>query len=75
MEDAIRQIVVPRAVSARANDECGFTEDLISTPAVIYAKIPWRHGYHVTIDSPFLPQQWLPIALLGSYGDHYAFLA
>jgi hypothetical protein len=75
MEDAIRQIVAPRAVSARSNDESGFTADLISTPAVIYAKIAWRHGYHVTIDSPFLPQQWLPIAPLDSYADHYTFLA
>jgi hypothetical protein len=75
MEDAIRQIVARRTVLARTNDESGFTEDLISTPAVIYAKIAWRHGYHITIDSPFLPQQWPPIAPLGSYRDHYAFLA
>ncbi|MEX3952265.1 Imm49 family immunity protein [Paraburkholderia sp. EG287B] len=75
MEDAIRQIITPRARLARAKDESGFTEDLISTPAVIYAKIAWRHGYHVMIDSPFLPQQWLPIAPLDSYRNHYDFLA
>ena len=75
MEDAIRQIVTPRALSARANDEGGFTEDLISTPAVIYAKIAWRHGYQLQIDSPFIPQQWLPVAPLDLYRNRYDFLA
>ncbi|KLU26400.1 hypothetical protein EOS_09680 [Caballeronia mineralivorans PML1(12)] len=75
MEEAIHQIVTPKALSVRGNDESGFTKNLISTPAVIYAKIAWRHGYHVKIDSPFVPQQWLPVAPLDFYDNHYDFLA
>ena len=38
IEDTLRQIVLPKALASRSNDESGFTEDLISTPAFIYAK-------------------------------------
>jgi hypothetical protein len=42
---ALRQLVAPNSLRARSNDESGYTLDLISTPAVIYAKIAWRHGF------------------------------
>jgi len=73
MEVALRQIVLPKALAARKNDESGFTEDLISTPAFIYAKIAWRHGYEVSIDSPSIPREWLPIAPIDHYDNHYTF--
>jgi Immunity protein 49 len=65
---------LPKALASRSNDEGGFTEDLISTPAFIYAKIAWRHGYEVVVDSPFVPSEWLPISPLDRYENHYAFL-
>jgi hypothetical protein len=74
MEDTLRQIVLPKALASRSNDESGFTDDLISTPAFIYAKIAWRHGYEVVVDSPFVPSEWLPISPLDRYENHYAFL-
>ena len=74
MEVALRQIVQAKALAARHNDESGFTADLISTPAFIYAKIAWRHGYEVRVDSTYIPSEWLPIAPLERYDNYYPFL-
>ena len=59
---------------SRAKAESGFTEDLISTPAVIYAKIAWLHGCKVVVDTPYIPAEWLPMDPLPHYDNHYRFL-
>jgi hypothetical protein len=74
MEDVLRQIVEPKAIRSRNDDESGYTADLISTYAVMYAKIAWRHGYQVKVDSPYIPAEWLPIEPLEYYDAHYDFL-
>jgi hypothetical protein len=74
MEQALGELTSGELFSSRKNDESGFTEDLISTPAVIYAKLAWRHGFQVKVDTPYIPQQWLPIAPLSEYCDPYEFM-
>ena len=74
MTEVLRELVTPKALAARGNNESGFTRDLISKPAVIYAKIAWRHGYEVKVGSPFTPQEWLPVVSLDFYDDYYKFL-
>lgn len=74
MEDALAQMCQPKLVRSRANDESGYTEDLIFTPAVIFAKLAWRSGYPVKVDSPYVPAEWLPMDPLPSYDKHYDFL-
>ncbi|NRF69416.1 immunity 49 family protein [Aquincola sp. S2] len=74
MEDALAEITAPKAVKSRSNDESGFTEDLISTAAVNLAKIAWRSGYPIKVDSPFVPAEWLPMDPLPHYDLHYDFL-
>ncbi len=74
MQDVLQEILTPKAVRVRRNDESGYTEDLISTYAVIYSKIAWRHGYQVKVDSPYIPQEWLPVSPLDHYDNHYIFL-
>jgi len=71
MQEALAQLVTPYP---RVGEGSGFTEDLISTAAVVYAKIAWRHGYHVQVDSPYIPAEWLPIEPLTQYSNHYSFL-
>jgi hypothetical protein len=73
MEEALATIVTPRAIKARSNDESGFTDDLISTWAVVYAKIAWLHGLRVRVDSPFIPSEWLSTSPLSNYENHYPF--
>jgi Immunity protein 49 len=75
MEGALRALVSSRAFKSRSNDESGYTADLISTAAVIYAKIAWLHGLEVQVDSPYIPAEWLPNTPLESYDNHYSFLA
>lgn len=74
MNSALEEIVSPKSIHSRLDYESGFTADLISTPAVVYAKIAWRHGYKVNVDSPYIPKEWLPIEPLDHYDNHYGFL-
>lgn len=74
MEAALAQITTPQALRARRIDESGFTADLISKPAVIYAKIAWYHGYEVKPDTPYVPHEWLPMTPLDEYKSPYSFI-
>lgn len=74
MQDVLQELVSPKARRARSNSESGFTDDLVSTSAVVYAKIAWFHGYEVQVDTPYIPAEWLPMQPLGHYDNHYAFL-
>lgn len=74
MQTVLQEIVTPKALRARGNAEGAFTRDLISSYAVIYAKIAWRNGYEVKVDSPFIPAEWLPVAPLAHYDNLYPFL-
>ena len=74
MEAALQKLVEPGSIRARANFESGFTKELISSFAVIYAKIAWLHGFEVKVDTPYIPKEWLPITPLDRYDNHYAFL-
>ena len=74
MQEVLQELATPQALRARAKDESGFTEDLISTPAVIYAKIAWLHGCEIRVDTPYIPADWLPMDPLPRYDNHYRFL-
>ena len=74
MNEVLRQLVEPKAVRSRSKDDSGYTADLISTAPVIYAKIAWRHGFEVEVDSPYVPREWLPNEPLAQYDNHYPFL-
>jgi hypothetical protein len=74
MAQALQKLVTPKMIQARDNDDSGYAADLISTAAVIYAKIAWFHGYEVRVDSPYIPAEWLPTEPLERYDDHYVFL-
>jgi hypothetical protein len=75
MEARLAELTAAPVVKGRGNDESGFTADLIFTPAVIYAKIAWLHGYQVKVDSPLVPAAWLPMDPLPAYRSPYGFLA
>ncbi len=75
MESVLNELTSPK-VAARRNVEqaFGLTERLIATHATIYAKIAWRHGYEVEVDSPWVPSEWLPIQPLDRYEDPWDFM-
>ena len=75
MQSALAQLVEPKLMKRRRQEESGYSQDLICTFAIVYAKIAWRHGFQVNIDSPFVPKEWLPIAPLPKYEEAFAFMA
>ncbi len=75
MESALAEMLDPAVMKRRREkDESGYTQWFISTYAVIYSKIAWRHGYQVEVDSLWVPKEWLPVAPLPCYEDPYPFL-
>lgn len=59
MEAVLQELTSPKIAKIRNVEQAfGFTEKLISTHAVIYAKIAWRHGFEVRIDTPWIPREW-----------------
>jgi immunity protein 49 of polymorphic toxin system len=75
MTKILNLLVTAHEINRRKNFETGYTEDLISTMPVIYAKIAWYHGHEVRVDSPYVPVEWLPMTPLPAYEDRYDFLA
>ena len=75
MEAVLNELTSPKVARIRNFEPAfGLTENLIATHATIYAKIAWRHGYEVEVDSPWVPKEWLPIAPLTSYEDPWPFM-
>ena len=74
MQEVLQMLVTPKLLRSRKNFESGYTEDLISTPAVIYAKIAWFHGYELLLDTQYIPSEWLSMTPLTQYDSHYGFL-
>lgn len=74
MEAMLREIVTPKQRLWRRNWQDGYSRRLISDEAVTYAKLAWRHGYQVDVDTPYIPKEWLPIAPLPEYTDPYDFM-
>ena len=73
MEEVIAELVSDQGRKTRIDDESPFTENLISTSAVIFSKIAWRNGYEVNVYSPYIPIEWLPVDPLESYRKKYPF--
>lgn len=74
MEMALAEIVSPKQRHWRENWHGGYTRRLISEEAVVYAKLAWRHGYQVDVDTPYIPKEWLPVKPLDEYTDPYDFM-
>jgi hypothetical protein len=74
MTEVLLELTKPKVINARLNDESGFTNNLISTYAVTYAKTAWYHGYQITPDTPYILGAWLPIEPLPVYQKQYSFI-
>lgn len=67
MQEVLNDLVSPKMARSRAGLEGGYTQDLISTSAILYAKLARRHGYEIEVESDYIPVPWLPIAPLDNY--------
>ena len=75
MEASLDELVEPKLMKRRQEEESGTTGPFICTFAIVYAKIAWLHGHRVQVSSPYVPKEWLPIAPLPKYEDTFAFMA
>ncbi|MCW8209337.1 hypothetical protein D8B24_20540 [Verminephrobacter aporrectodeae subsp. tuberculatae] len=75
MEAALTELTSPKVARFRNNDfSFSYTHFFIGADAVMYAKLAWMHGHPVKIDTPYIPQEWLPVAPLSTYKDPYDFM-
>lgn len=77
MIHAISQLLETKIFNRRQrmNLESGYTQDLIDTPATLYTKLAWYHGYQIDIDSDYIPKAWLDMTPLTHYQEEFDFMS
>lgn len=71
-EELLEQLVSPK-IHKKRNDNAILSK-YVSQPALGYAKLAWRQGVEVEVDSPLIPKGLLPIEPLNDYQIPYDFL-
>lgn len=72
-EQLLAEFVSPKNHKAR-NKHFALVGELVSVPAIGYAKLAWLLGMEVEVNSPYLPKEWLPVQPLAVYDEYYDFL-
>jgi len=72
LEEILEKLVSPKVHKKRNTNPV--LSQYISHPALGYAKLAWRHGIEVEVDSPLIPKEILPIRPLNKYEVPYDFL-
>ncbi len=76
--EGMRQILLemcsPKLRSRSYQYESGLTNNFIVMLATLFAKLAWRHGYELDIDTPWIPKEWLPIRPNEKYEDPWPFM-
>lgn len=72
---ALAELVEPKFMRRRRQEEGGYTQHFICTFAVVYARIARRHEFQVGVECPWVQKEWLPIAPLTKHEDVLAFMA
>lgn len=74
MEAVLSEMCQPRLLAQRRKQESGLTDKFIASHATIFAKMAWRNGYEVNVDTPWIPKDWLPVKPNISYEDPWPFM-
>jgi hypothetical protein len=72
MEEVLEIFVSPKIHKKRNGDP--IFNKYISLPALGYAKLAWRKGIEVEVNSPLIPKELLPVQPLEKYEIPYDFL-
>lgn len=70
-EEGLRQLIQKHS---RLNGDRALFEDFMSLKAIYEAKLCWRRGMKIQIDSPLVPMELIPVEPLRHYEDVYKFL-
>jgi hypothetical protein len=74
MEAVLLEKCQPKQRKARHDQESGLTHNFIVSYATLFAKLAWRNGYKVEVDTPWIPKDWLPVKPLETYEDPWPFM-
>ena len=72
MEEVLEKLVSPK-IHKKRNDN-PILNQYISLPALGYAKLAWRKGIEVEVNSPLIPKELLPVKPNDTYEIPYDFL-
>ena len=73
MKEAL-EVLLTAKFHQKRNGIYPIRRELISIPALGYAKLAWRRGLEVEVGSPLVPQALLPVQPLAQYEEAYDFL-
>ena len=74
MESVLLEKCLPKNRRARFEQQSGLTRYFIDSYATLFAKLAWRNGYELEVDTPWIPKEWLPIQPNASYEDPWPFM-
>jgi len=74
MTAVLLEKVTPKERKTRQLQQSGITWDLIDSYATLFAKLAWRAGYELELDTPWIPQDWLPVKPLAKYEEPWPFM-
>jgi hypothetical protein len=74
MTAVLLEKVTPKERKTRQLQQSGITWDLIDSYATLFAKLAWRAGYELELDTPWIPQEWLPVRPLQTYEEPWPFM-
>lgn len=69
MEESLHEMVLPARRRSIYDKQNGLTCNMLEQYATVYAKIAWRNGFEVNIESPWIPQKLLPVEIGLQYSD------
>ncbi len=74
MQTALLEKCEPSQRKVRHDQESGLTHNFIVSYATLFAKLAWRSGYELELDTPWIPKEWLPVQPLPKYEDPWPFM-
>jgi hypothetical protein len=74
MTAVLLEKVTPKERKTRQLQQSGITWDLIDSYATLFAKLAWRAGYELELDTPWIPKDWLPVRPLEKYDEPWPFM-
>jgi len=74
MQNILLDKCTPKQRSRSYQFESGLTNNFIVSYATLFAKLAWRSGYELELDTPWIPKEWLPVQPLPKYEDPWPFM-
>ncbi len=69
MESILEEKCTKKNRRIRVRRQSGITENFIDSYATLFAKLAWRNGYEVEVETPWIPKDWLPVSRDLDYVD------